>query len=55
MMKGRSKHVKQNLIFAVTDVIESNLQIKRDQIKVEIQELEEGNFAVGGTIAEERK
>jgi len=55
MMKGRNKHVMQNLIIALTDVTESNLEVKRDQIKVEIQELEEGNFAVGGTIAEERK
>ena len=55
MMKGRSSGVKHNLISKVTDIIESTLEVNRDQIKIEIQELEEDNFAIGRVIAEELK
>lgn len=51
MMEGRTTETRKKLMENLTESVQSTLHVDRSQIKVEIQELKEGNFSTGGEIA----
>lgn len=54
LMEGRSDSKKRTLIEKLTEVTANTLNIQTDQIRVELVELKEGNFAIGGKLAQKK-
>lgn len=50
IMEGRSLAKKQKMIEHMTDALVKSLEIKPDDVRIEILELKEGTFAHAGNL-----
>ena len=48
ILKGRSRETKDRIIEGLTDVMVDAINAKPDQVRVVINEVEGGDYAVGG-------
>lgn len=48
ILKGRSRETKDRIIEGLTDVMIDAINAKPDQVRVVINEVEGGDYAVGG-------
>lgn len=48
ILKGRSRETKNRIIEGLTDVMIDAINAKPDQVRVVINEVEGGDYAVGG-------
>lgn len=48
ILKGRSRETKNRIIEGLTDVMVDTIDAKPHQVRVVINEVEGGNYAVGG-------
>lgn len=48
ILKGRSRETKDRIIEGLTDVMVDAINAKPDQVRVIINEVEGGDYAVGG-------
>lgn len=54
LMEGRSDDTKERLVKDLTNVVEQTLQINDSHIRIELQELREGTFAIGGKMQKKK-
>lgn len=50
VIEGRSKEQKQGMVKDVTDAIAKNIGCPTNAVQIDIVEMKEDNFAMGGTL-----
>ena len=50
MMRGRDVETKRKLVKELTDVVQSRLGSKPEQVRIIISEMENEHYAVGGVL-----
>lgn len=53
LMQGRSEEMKRDAIVAVTDALVRTLGVRRDQVRIMINELLPENYGMGGETAKQ--
>ncbi|HLS66590.1 MAG TPA: tautomerase family protein [Pseudogracilibacillus sp.] len=52
LMEGRPELMKKELLENITETVSYTLRIEPTNVRVELQELKEGDFAIGGKVTE---
>ena len=51
LMEGRDEEDKERLVEKVTEAIVTSLQVNPYNVRIELEELKEGTFAIAGKMA----
>jgi 4-oxalocrotonate tautomerase family enzyme len=51
LMEGRDEEDKEKLVEKVTEAIVTSLQVNPYNVRIELEELKEGTFAIAGKMA----
>ncbi|MCF7935773.1 MAG: 2-hydroxymuconate tautomerase family protein [Synergistales bacterium] len=55
MLEGRTDEQKRALVEDTTQAICSTLSVKREQVRIIIEEMKRDNYAIGGELVSDRK